>query len=170
MNLQRYAVYCNTLEPHYHALVCHCVYIFKWCTRGQVDESVTLRTEWRRPIGCLKLQVIFRKRATNYRALLRKVTCKDEASNGSSPPCSVLQNIRGTLPCSSISLCICTHTCALSATAWRQRTAGATYRDTQTHTHSHAISHSLKVNDSTRHTHKKALSLSHSHTRTHTHH
>jgi len=26
---------------------------------------------WRRPIGCLKLQVIFRKRATNYRPLLR---------------------------------------------------------------------------------------------------
>ena len=29
-------------------------------------------TGWRRPTGCLKLQVIFRKRATNYRALLRK--------------------------------------------------------------------------------------------------
>ena len=27
---------------------------------------------WRRLIGCLKSQVIFRKRATNYRALLRK--------------------------------------------------------------------------------------------------
>jgi len=27
-----------------------------------------------RPIVCLKLQVIFRKRATNYRALLWKVT------------------------------------------------------------------------------------------------
>ena len=31
-------------------------------------------TEWRRLIRCLKLQVIFRKRATNYRALLRKET------------------------------------------------------------------------------------------------
>jgi hypothetical protein len=40
---------------------------------------------WRRPIGCLKLQVIFRKRATNYRALLRKMTCKDKASYESSP-------------------------------------------------------------------------------------
>jgi len=37
-------------------------------------------TEWQRPIGCLKLQVIFRKRATMYRALLRKLTCKDKAS------------------------------------------------------------------------------------------
>ena len=35
-----------------------------------------LSTGWRRPIGCLKLQVIFRKRATNYRALLRKLTYK----------------------------------------------------------------------------------------------
>jgi len=36
-------------------------------------------TEWRRPIGCLKLQVIFRKRATNYRLFCRKwpikITC-----------------------------------------------------------------------------------------------
>ena len=28
--------------------------------------------------GCLKLLVIFRERATNYRALLRKMTCRDE--------------------------------------------------------------------------------------------
>ena len=31
--------------------------------------TLWLDTGWRRPIGCLKLQVIFRKRATNYRAL-----------------------------------------------------------------------------------------------------
>ena len=45
-------------------------------------------TGWRRPKGCQKMQVIFRKRATKYRALLRKITCKDKASYGSSPPCS----------------------------------------------------------------------------------
>jgi len=39
-------------------------------------------TGWRRPIGCLKLQVIFRKRATTYRALLRGMTSKDKASYG----------------------------------------------------------------------------------------
>jgi len=43
-------------------------------------------TGWRRIIGHLKLQVIFRKRATNYRALLRTVTCKDKTFCGSSPP------------------------------------------------------------------------------------
>jgi len=33
------------------------------------------------------LQVIFRKRATNYRALLRKMTYDDKASYDSTPPC-----------------------------------------------------------------------------------
>ena len=34
------------------------------------------------------LQVIFCKRATKYRALLRKITCEDKASCGSWPPCT----------------------------------------------------------------------------------
>jgi len=44
-------------------------------------------TGWRRPKGCLESQVIFRKWATNYRALLRKMTYKDKVSYASSPPC-----------------------------------------------------------------------------------
>jgi len=44
---------------------------------------------WRRLIGCLNLQVIFRKRATNYRALLRKMTYEDKASYDSTPPCTL---------------------------------------------------------------------------------
>jgi len=40
-------------------------------------------TRWRRCIGCLKLQVIFHKRATNYRALLQTMTYKNKASYGS---------------------------------------------------------------------------------------
>ena len=43
-------------------------------------------SEWRIPIGCLKLQVIFRKRATNSRALSRKIAYSDKTSYGSSPP------------------------------------------------------------------------------------
>jgi len=42
---------------------------------------------WLRPIGCLQLQVIFRKRAANPGALLRKMTYKDKASYGSTPHC-----------------------------------------------------------------------------------
>jgi len=45
-------------------------------------------TGWRRPVGCLKLRVIFHKRATNYRALLQKMTYKDRAFYASSPPCT----------------------------------------------------------------------------------
>ena len=47
----------------------------------------TATTGWQRLIGCFKSQVIFRKRATNYRAVLRKMTCKDKASYDSTPPC-----------------------------------------------------------------------------------
>jgi len=45
------------------------------------------RTGWHRVIECLKLQVIDRKRATNYKALLRRMTYKDKASYYSTPPC-----------------------------------------------------------------------------------
>ena len=44
-------------------------------------------TGQRRTIRCLELQAIFPKRATNYRALLRKMTCEDKASSDSTPPC-----------------------------------------------------------------------------------
>jgi len=51
-------------------------------------ETTQVTTGWRGHIGCLKLQVIFRKRANNYRALLRTMTYKDKASYASSPPCT----------------------------------------------------------------------------------
>jgi len=38
-------------------------------------------------IGCLKLQVSFRKRATNYRALVQEMTYEDKTSYGSWPHC-----------------------------------------------------------------------------------
>ena len=66
-------------------------------------------TGWRRPIGCLKLQVIFRKRASNYRALLRKMTCDDKASHGPSPPC--IRHV-------PVSGCVCLHI-RTSSTGWR---------------------------------------------------
>ena len=57
-------------------------------THSYVPEAHLWRTGWRRPIGCLELQVILRKRATNYRTLLRKMTWNDKASYGSSPHCN----------------------------------------------------------------------------------
>ena len=46
-----------------------------------------MHTGWRRLIGSPKLQIIFHKRATKYRSLLRKMTHKDKGSYESSPPC-----------------------------------------------------------------------------------
>jgi len=57
------------------------VYIFS------ISRESWLCTGWRRLIVCLKLQIIFCKRATNYRALLRKMTYKDKPSYASSPLC-----------------------------------------------------------------------------------
>jgi len=54
----------------------------------------TFSTGWWRPIECLKLQAIFCKRATNYKALLRKMTYEDKASYDSTPPCSTLTFLR----------------------------------------------------------------------------
>ena len=73
-------------------LTCHktgfAVYIQVHCTLRHYLISEP-HSGWQRPIGCLKLYVFFRKRATKYRALLRKMTCKDKASYGSSPPFTV---------------------------------------------------------------------------------
>jgi len=75
--LHRTAVCCSALQCN--AVCCSVV--------QYVAHSGHASTVWRRLIGCLKLQV-FRKRATNYRALLRKMTCTDKATYGSSPPCT----------------------------------------------------------------------------------
>ena len=52
--------------------------------RKEAKKEVSFEhTRWRTCIGCLTLQVIFCRRATNYRAFLRKKTCNDKESNGS---------------------------------------------------------------------------------------
>jgi len=56
-------------------------------------------TGWRRPIRCLKLQVISCKRASNYRALLRKMTYKDKASMGLRHSVSLMANHADTHVC-----------------------------------------------------------------------
>jgi len=57
------------------------------CVRNQYTYDIYTHTGWRRLIGSPKLQIIFHKRATKYRALLLKMTCKIKGSYGSSPPC-----------------------------------------------------------------------------------
>ena len=74
--LQRPAAHCNTL----HHSATHCTTLHQTVFRAE-DAG------WQRLIACLKLQVIFRKRATNYMTLLRKLTYEDKASYDSTPPC-----------------------------------------------------------------------------------
>jgi len=82
------------------------------CKRDYILICAYVGTGWQNPIGCLKLQVMFRKRATIYGALLRKMTCKDKASYGSSPPCTYLHpfDSKGTV-CVRESVCMCVCVC-----------------------------------------------------------
>jgi len=71
--LQCFAVYYSVL--HCVAAVCSVLQ----CAQGKyicvIPTEIRERVaKWRRPMRCLKLQVGFRQRATNYRALLRKIT------------------------------------------------------------------------------------------------
>jgi len=58
----------------------------EWVTTHIWMSHVT-HTGWRRLIGSPKLQIIFHKRATKHRSLLRNMTYKDKGSYESSPPC-----------------------------------------------------------------------------------
>jgi len=87
-----------TVTPHHDAMRCLvvgvCLRRVHSITRATMPHQHTWHelhdaTGWRRPIGCLNLQVNNNfKRATNYRALLRKISWKDKASYGSLPPCT----------------------------------------------------------------------------------
>ena len=71
-----------------------CIYVYMYaCTHTCIHTyrftSDSAVTGWRRCIGCLKLQISFRKRASIYGALLRKMTYKDKVSYDATPPCTV---------------------------------------------------------------------------------
>jgi len=59
-----------------------CVHIYMYTCK----YSRKRHTGWGRLKGCLQSQVIFRKRATDCRALWRKMTYEDKASYDSTPP------------------------------------------------------------------------------------
>jgi len=83
------------------------IYVSTFWYVGRPFINTSVNTGWRRPIGCLSLQNFFaRKGATNYRALLRKITYKDKASYGSSPPCIYYEWDRKCI-------CVCVYLCIL---------------------------------------------------------
>jgi len=94
------ATHCNTL-PH---TATHGDRKHTWQVRGVAQRD----TGWRRPIECLKLQVIFRQRATDYRAFLRKTTYKNKASYDSTPPCRSLISLMRVAACCSVLQCVVT--------------------------------------------------------------
>ena len=63
------------------------IYLLYVCVYIWMDVRTYVCTGWPRLIGSPKLQIIFHKRATKYRSLLRKMTHKDKGSCESSPPC-----------------------------------------------------------------------------------
>jgi len=113
------------------------MYYVRVCAARRCGNS---NTGWRRPIGCFKLQVIFRKRANNYQTLLRKMMYKDKASYASSPPCTSLR-------CSAYTHthihthATCTHTRIHAYMHTHIHTYTHTHIHTYTHTHIHAYMH-----------------------------
>ena len=86
--LQCVAVCCSVLQ-----CVAVCCSVLQCVVPYHHYNHIIAPTGWQRPIGCLKLQVIFRKRAKKYRALLWKMTYKDKASYDSTPPCTYTTTI-----------------------------------------------------------------------------
>jgi len=79
---------CHMHEHHFTCKLCHTLErVISRINEFFSYEHRFTCTGRQRCIGCLKLQISFRKKATNYRALLQKMTYKDQASCGSLPPC-----------------------------------------------------------------------------------
>jgi len=75
-----YVCMCVCVYIYDGTIVCMhvCMFVFLYvCVYVWIDDGRHARVA--KTIGCLKLQVIFHKRATNYRALLREMTYKDKA-------------------------------------------------------------------------------------------
>ena len=116
-----------------YSYVCICTYFISDRTQQTQSRTHMLlweRTGWRRPIGCLQLQVIFRKRATNHRSLSRKMTHKDKACYASWPPstrfmthlyvCLSLSLYIYTLICMYLYVYICAYLiCSVWHECWR---------------------------------------------------
>ena len=81
-----------------------------WYYKSEYD----ICTRWRRTTECLKLQIIFCKRDTNYRALLRKMTYEDKPSYASSPPCIMILF--------NIACCCCWGICETHAESYTHHT------------------------------------------------
>jgi len=118
----------------------------------------------RKCIGCLELQVSFRRSATTYRALLREMTDKDTASSASSPLCI------SCAPCEILSL---QETYKMKLLYIFTYTHAHAYIHTFTYAHNHIFTSQSHIHIFTC-THTFALctcthTFTHTHTHTHAH-
>jgi len=93
-----YSIFSSYVEYIYTTTQAICTHII--CAFSRVYTH----TGWPRLIGSPKLQIIFHKKATKYRPLLRKMTYKDKGSYESSPPCNWMHMWRVCIW--NVSLCI----------------------------------------------------------------
>ena len=102
---------------------------------------------WRRLIGSPKLQIIFHKRATKYRSLLRKMTYKDNGSYESSPPCRSCSRKYTSLTRTHTHTHTRTHTGEETVRLMHLRVMRCTPTLSLTHTqiHTHTLTHSLSL-------------------------
>jgi len=77
--------YVSQLIVYLHMCKCRCGCL--GARERQQGGHIYRDRGWRRLVGSPKLRIIFHKRATKYRSLLRKMTYKDKGSYESSPPC-----------------------------------------------------------------------------------
>jgi len=84
-----------------HVCMCACVLEQVYTLTRKATHAYTHdtprhahNTGWRRLLGSPKSQIIFHKRATKYKSLLRKMTYKDKGSYESSPSCISSRTLR----------------------------------------------------------------------------
>ena len=102
----------NILFRYMNNMFCYMTNIFCYKAKKILWlEYASHVTGWRRLIGCLKLQVIFCKRATNCRALLQKMTYRDKPFCASSPPCVRIRCFTHTVCLLLTRVCVCEREC-----------------------------------------------------------
>jgi len=109
INLSAPQGHCNQLlvsiDTSYTAYMLYNIYIIHDIFKHRI--CYTSHTASRRLIGSPKLQIIFHKRATKYRSLLRKMIYKYKGSYESSPPYMVYIMYVILRICCIITSCIC---------------------------------------------------------------
>jgi len=107
----RPACLCVRTYVHTYVYVYACMHVSEYACIQNISCALLCLpcTGWRRLIGSHKWQIIFHKRATKYRSLLREMTYKNKGSYESSPPC--IEHVSKCMTCALL---------CLPCTGWRR--------------------------------------------------